>query len=291
MSTPSTDRSQPSNGAARTSGHPARRGRPPGVLRVGLSRGWLEIRTFCREWESVVFTFSLPALILAMFASIFDGMFDMGMPAVDYYLPGLIAMGLMSVSFQTLGTTIASEREHGGLRRLRGTPMPPSAYFVGKTVLVLFLALGQVGLLLGMGWLLFDADLPTTATAWATIAWVFVLGTVGCSLLGIAVSSLARTTQAASTVVVVPFLVLQFTSGIFVPVVALPDWVLAGASLFPLLWMAQGLRGAFFPERMAALEPSGAWDLHLVAVALGAWCVVGLVLTLLTFRWKTRKDG
>ena len=269
----------------------AERGRPPGALRVGLSRGWLEIRTFAREWESVIFTFSLPALILVMFASIFDGLYDMGIPTVDYYLPGLIAMGLMSVSFQTLGTTIASEREYGTLRRLRGTPMPPSAYFIGKTILVLFLALGQLALLLAVAGLFFDATLPTTVEAWTTIAWVFALGTVGCSLLGIAISSLARSVQAASTVVVIPFLLLQFTSGIFVPVMALPDWVLNGASLFPLLWMAQGMRTAFFPDEMAALEPSGAWDPHMVALALGAWCVVGLVLTLLTFRWKSRKDG
>lgn len=267
------------------------RGRPPGALRVGLSRGWMEIRTFAREWESVIFTFSLPALILVMFASIFDGIYDMGIPAVDYYLPGLIAMGLMSVSFQTLGTTIASEREYGTLRRLRGTPMPPSAYFVGKTTLVLFLALGQLAFLLAVAGLFFDATLPTTVEAWTTIAWVFVLGTVGCSLLGIAISSLARSVQAASAVVVVPFLLLQFTSGIFVPVMALPEWVLNGASLFPLLWMAQGMRAAFFPDEMAALEPSGSWDLHMAALALGAWCVVGLALTLLTFRWKTRKDG
>jgi len=260
-------------------------------VRIGLSRGWVEIRAFSREWESLIFTFSLPTLILVLFASIFDGMFDMGMPTVDYYLPGMIAMGLMSVSFQQLGTSIAGEREYGGLRRLRGTPMPPSAYFIGKTVLVVFLSLGQVVLLLGVAALGFGATLPGDAGSWATLAWVLLLGTVACALLGIAMSSLARSAQAASAVVVLPFLILQFTSGIFVPVMALPDWVVTGASLFPLLWMAQGMRAGFFPEEMSALEPGGAWDLPQVALALGAWCVVGLVLTLVTFRWKTRKDG
>lgn len=270
---------------------PASRRRPPGALRVGLSRGRMEIRTFSREWEGVLFTFMLPAVILVLFATVMGGFFDMGMPAVDYFLPGLMAMGLMSVSFQTLGVAIASEREYGMLRRLRGTPMPPSAYFLGKTILVLFLALGQVVLLLGVAHLFFDAALPNTVGAWATIAWVFVLGTVACSLLGIAVSSLARTTQAASAVVTFPFLILQFVSGIFVPVTALPEWLLNLAALFPLLWMAQGMRAGFFPDAMAAFEPSGSWDLPMVALALGIWCVVGLAVTLTTFRWKTRKDG
>ncbi|MFD3684964.1 ABC transporter permease [Nocardiopsis sp. NPDC058631] len=289
MSTGTTPATVPTAPAGSPAAGPARR--LPGPLRIGLSRGWVEIRAFSREWESLIFTFSLPALILVLFASIFDGMFDMGMPAVDYYLPGMIAMGLMSVSFQQLGTSIAGERELGGLRRLRGTPMPPSAYFIGKTVLVAFLSLGQTVLLLGVAALGFDADLPTGADSWTTLAWVLLLGTVSCSLLGIAVSSLARSAQAASGVVVVPFLVLQFTSGVFVPVVALPDWVVTAAGLFPLLWMAQGMRAGFFPDEMAALETGGSWDLPQVALALGAWCVVGLALTLVTFRWKTRKDG
>ena len=290
-SAPETSAASPAESRT-TTVHTGPRDRPPGVLRVGLSRGWMEIRTFSREWEGVLFTFLLPAVILVLFATVMGGLFGTDeMSAVDYFLPGLMAMGLMSVSFQTLGVAIATEREYGGLRRLRGTPMAPSSYFIGKTILVLFLALGQVVLLLGVAGLFFDAALPTSVSAWVTIAWVFLLGTIACSLLGIAISSLARTASAASAVVTFPFLILQFISGIFIPATALPDWILNTAGLFPLLWMAQGMRAGFFPEGMEQFEPSGAWDLHLVALALGTWCVVGLVLTLLTFRWKTRKDG
>ncbi|RKS10552.1 ABC-2 type transport system permease protein [Nocardiopsis sp. Huas11] len=270
---------------------PAASPRLPGPLRVGLARGWMEVREFAREWESVVFTFTLPSLVLLLFGVIFDGAFDADMPAVDFYLPGLIAMGLMSVSFQTLGVGIAVERDRGGLRRLRGTPMPPTAYFLGKTVLVLFLALAQLVLLMGVAALVHGAAMPRDAAAWATMAWVFLLGTVACAMLGTAASSLARNARTASGIVVVPFLVLQFISGIFVPIMVLPGWVVDVASLFPLKWMAQGMRAAFYPDQMRVLEPSGGWDLPMVALALGAWCVVGLVLTLATFRWKTRKDG
>jgi ABC-2 type transport system permease protein len=283
MSTDTT----PASGAARSALPP----RLPGPLRVGLSRGWLEVREFAREWESVVFTFTLPALVLLLFGVIFEGTFDAAMPAIDFYLPGMIAMALMSVSFQTLGTGIAVERDRGALRRLRGTPMPPTAYFLGKTVLVLFLALAQLVLLLGVAVVVHGAAMPRDAAAWATTAWVFLLGTVACALLGTAVSSLARNARTASGIVVVPFLILQFISGIFVPVMVLPGWVLDVASLFPLKWMAQGMRAAFYPDAMRALEPSAEWDLPMVALVLGAWCVVGLALTLATFRWKTRKDG
>jgi ABC-2 type transport system permease protein len=266
----------------------------PGAVRVGASRGIHEIREFFREWETVVFTFCLPALILLLFSSIFDGVIDTSaeMSATEFYLPGLVAMGLMSVSFQNLGIGIANERVNGTLRRLRGTPMPAAAYFVGKTVLVSLLAVGQVAVLLGISGLVYGADLNLGAQNWATVAWVLALGTVSCTFLGIAISSMARSVQAASGIVVVPFLALQFLSGIFVPIAVLPGWAVHVASLFPLKWMAQGMRAAFYPDQAAEwLEPSGAWDLHLVAGALGVWCVVGLVLCLLTFRWKTAKDG
>ncbi|MDS1272235.1 ABC transporter permease [Lipingzhangella sp. LS1_29] len=266
----------------------------PGTLRVGVSRSWLEIREFFREWETVLFTFAFPTLILLLFSAIFADM-DQGpqihMQATEFYLPGLIAMALMSVSFQTLGVGIATERDNGTLRRLRGTPMPPAAYFLGKTGMVLLLALGQLILLLGVARIGYGADLPVQLGDWLTITWVFVLGTVACSLLGIACSSLARSARGASVIVIVPFLVLQFFSGVFIPVQALPDWVVNVAAVFPLKWMAQGMRSAFYPESAAALEPSGAWDLHLVLAVLAVWCVVGVILCLLTFRWKTAKDG
>lgn len=267
--------------------------RLPGALRLGASRGWLEAREFFREWEAVVFTFSLPTLLLVLFSAIFGGLMDpsVELSATEFYLPGLIAMGLMSVSFQNLGITIANERTNGVLRRLRGTPMPPAAYFIGKTVLIFLLAAGQVALLLLIARLFYGARLPVDAQAWLTFTWVLALGTVACALLGIAMSSLARSVQSATGIVVVPFLVLQFLSGIFVPIGVLPDWVVTVGSLFPLKWMAQGMRAVFYPEGGEVMEPTGSFDLHLVAGALGIWCVVGLVLCLLTFRWKTARDG
>lgn len=265
--------------------------RLPSTLRVGLSRGWLDIREFFREWETVFFTFSLPTLFLVLFAAIFEGLVEADMSAAAYYLPGLVAMGLMSVSFQTLGIGVAVERSNGTLRWLRGTPMPPAAYFLGKTLLVLALAVGQVALLLGVAIVLYGVDLPTDATSWFTFTWVLVLGTSGCALLGLIVSGLVRSARAAQAVVVVPFLALQFFSGIFVPVAALPTWVVEVAALFPLKWMAQGMRSVFYPEPAAALEPAGAWELPLASGVLGVWCVAGLVLCLLTFRWRTAKDG
>jgi ABC-2 type transport system permease protein len=60
------------------------------------------------------------------------------------------------------------------------------------------------------------------------------------------------------------------------------------AAIFPLKWMAQGLRSVFLPDALAAVEPAGSWELGRTALVLAAWCVAGLVLCVATFRWQDR---
>jgi ABC-2 type transport system permease protein len=70
-----------------------------------------------------------------------------------------------------------------------------------------------------------------------------------------------------------------------------PGWLQDIAAVFPVKWLAQGLRSVFLPEGMAAQEPAGSWELGRVALVLTAWCVVGLLLCIRTFRWQDRGDG
>ena len=63
-------------------------------------------------------------------------------------------------------------------------------------------------------------------------------------------------------------LVLQFISGVYLQFTQLPEWMQNIASLFPLKWMAQGMRSVFLPEDFEALEQNGSWDLAWVAIAL-----------------------
>ncbi|MFD7611162.1 ABC transporter permease [Streptomyces sp. NPDC059828] len=264
----------------------------PGTWALGLSRGALELKQFIRKRDAVIFTFAFPVVFLVLFASIFsDDVPEAGVSASQLYAAGMVAAGIMSTSFQSLGISIAIERDEKVLRRLRGTPMPPAAYFLGKVWMVLVTGIAETAVLLLVGATLFDLDLPTTAAKWLAFGWIFVLGITGCALLGIAISSLPRSGSTASSVVVLPFLILQFISGVYIPVGTIPSWLLDISSFFPLKWMCQGFRGIFLPESAAVLEPAGGWEFGRIALVLGAWCIGGLVLCLLTFRWKSRRDG
>lgn len=264
---------------------------PIGVVPVGLSRVRLELTAFFREKDSLIWTLLYPVVLLAIFGSVFDEEIAPGVSFSQYFLAAMIATGLMLVSFQQLAIGIALERDDGTLKRLEGTPMPRASYFVGKVGMVLVTAVLQIALLLTVGATMFDIALPTDATSWATFAWVSVLGITSGSLLGIAYSSVPRSGKSAAAVVTPPLLILQFISGVFFIFTELPTWMQGVASLFPLRWMAQGMRSVFLPDSFATAEAGGDWQLGLVAIVLVAWTIGGLVLALTTFRWRRRDDG
>lgn len=261
----------------------------PSAPGVGLSRGGLEVKQFFRTKDQVIFTFAFPPLILVLLGSVFNQDYPGGVSAGQVFTASMVAAGIVSTSFVNLGIGVALDREDGTLKRLRGTPMPPTSYFIGKVVLVAVASVAEAVLLLAVGTAMFDVALPTDPARWITFTWVFALSVICCSLLGIAVSSMARNAQSAGAVTNLPYIALLFMSGVYIAVAALPEWMLRVGSLFPIKWSAQGFRSVFLPESMEAQEAAGSWELGTTALVLGAWCVIGLVLCLTTFRWSNRR--
>jgi len=257
-------------------------------LVLGASRGGLEIRQFLRGRESVVFTMVFPVMLMVIFGAIFKQQIAPGVRFTQYFVTGMIAAGLLSTGFQSLAIQIPIERDRGTLKRLRGTPMPRSAYFIGKVLMVLAIGVAETAILLTVAVSFYGVSLPRTADKWLTLGWVSLLGITACTLCGIAFSSVARSGRGAPAVVTPVALVLQFISGVFFVFTELPKPMQQVASVFPLKWMCQGMRSVFLPESFASREAAGSWELGRVALVLGVWCVGGLILCLLTFRWTDR---
>ncbi len=262
----------------------------PGVWPLGLARGGVEVKAFFRDKMAVAFIFGLPSILLVLLGSIFGGQAAArGVTVGQLFTAGMIAGGIMATTFQYLAIGIATEREDGMLKRLSGTPMPRSAYFMGKVIQVMVCTVAETVLLMAVGVAFYHLHLPSSPGRWWTFAWVFLLGTAACSLLGIAASSLPRSAASAAPVISLPFTVLQFISGVYVPFNDVPGWMKDVASLFPLKWMGQGMRSVFLPEHAAALEPAGVWEHGRTALVLAIWIVAGLVLCTKTFRWQSRR--
>jgi ABC-2 type transport system permease protein len=262
----------------------------PSAIDIGVARTGIEVLQFFRRRDSLVFTFAFPLILLFIFGSVFSDDIVPGVSFTQYFTAGMLASGVVLSSFQSMAIAIAIERDDGTLKRLRGTPMPPIAYFLGKIGVVLVTSVVQSAILLVIGALAFNLNLPSDPTLWLRFVWVFVLGTAAGTVLGIAYSSVARSSNSAAAVVSPVVIVLQFVSGVFFVFTDLPGWMQAIGSVFPLKWLAQGMRSVFLPASFAHSEAAHSWQLPQTALILAAWTVVGLVLCLRTFRWQ-RKDG
>ncbi len=264
----------------------------PSAWRAARARGITELRVFFRDASTVGFIVTLPAILLVLLASIFGPQTASAGSEVtvgQLYTAGLVAGGIAATSFQYLGISVAIEREGGQLRRLAATPMPRTAYFAGKVIQVLVCSVAETALLLAVGVAFYHVQLPGQPARWLTFAWVFLLGSGACAITGIAVSSVARRGTGAAPLVSLVLTVLEFISGVFVvPLTSVPAPLRDVAAVFPLRWLASGMRSVFLPASAARLEPSGHWNLGLTALVLLAWIAGGLVVCARTFRWQPR---
>ena len=152
----------------------------PGTLPGALARSRVELRSFFRNWQSLVFTMALPVLMLLVFGAVFTGK----LPGTDtdyrlLFVSGIIAAGVMSTSFQSLAISVSLDRENGLIRRLAASPMPKAAYFIGITVKTIVTTLIETAILVVLGMVLYGLPMPSDAGRWLTFAWVVLLGLLG----------------------------------------------------------------------------------------------------------------
>lgn len=241
------------------------------------------------------FTFLFPLIFLMIFSVAFSntsfGQTATGakVTAAEFYLPAMLAAGLLLSGLQNMSIDIATEKSDGTLKRLGGSPLPVFSYFIGKIGQVIVTGILQSALLVVVAATIFGVALPADPARWLTFAWVFLLGVSTCAVLGIALSALPRSGKSATAVIIPITLILQFISGVYLSFSQLPEWLQNFASIFPLKWLAQGMRSVFLPDSFKSLEMGGTWNLGGVVIATAIWLVVGLVACRLTFRW-IRKD-
>jgi ABC-2 type transport system permease protein len=262
----------------------------PGLLRASAARSSVELKSFFRNKQSLVFTMCFPVLLLLVFGAIFSGKVEgTDTDFRQVFMAGIIAAGVMSTAFSGLAISVAIERDTGTIRRLALTPMPKSAYFIGKLVRVVVTTLLETALLIGIAVSAFGLPLPSGPERWLTLVWCLALGTAACGLAGFAYTALIPNSRSAPAVVTPVFMVLQFISGVFFPFNSLPSWMQETAALFPVKWMAQGFRSVFLPDSFTAVEPAGTWELSRIALVLALWAIGGLMVTALTFGWRGKR--
>jgi ABC-2 type transport system permease protein len=184
----------------------------------------------------------------------------------------------MSATFTSLAYNLTTLRERGILKRLRGTPLPPSAYFAGLTGNAVANAFLQLGLVIVAGNVLFGVAWPTE---WLSLLVFAAVGVVCFASLGVALSHAIPNPESAPAYVNAVFLPQILIAGVFYDEKDAPQFIRDIAEVLPLKHLIDGLSGAM-------VHGEGLAD-HLTALlVLGIWAVVGVVIAVRGFSWEAR---
>ncbi|MFJ2442477.1 ABC transporter permease [Streptomyces sp. NPDC087658] len=259
--------------------------------RAGLLRGRIELRHFLRNPKEMFG--HLSNVVVALLLSVYLNGHVPGtqIPMGHLVIAGFAAYLLFQVGLFNLPQMLVTEREEGALLRLRATPGGIPAYLIAKCLLVIGMAVGNLVLLLAATALLTDGPLPHGPGDWLTLLWVTMLGLLAVVPLGAAIGAVLPNPREALALIMLPTIALLMTSGAVFPITSLPVPVQQVASVFPLKWMAQGLRSALLPDAARAAEATGSWELPTVALVLTAWAVLGFLLAIPLLRRAARRES
>ncbi len=256
------------------------------MIEMGLHLSGYDLRAFARNRQLQFFTLVLPVLFLVIFASVFGGGGSTTQVAGGqistsvYYVPGIIALGVIAACFGNLVASVTAQRERGVLKRRRATPVPAAAVIAGRVLTAVGTAVVMAAVLLGIGWAAYGAHLPgRTALAFTVTV---VVGAASFCCLGYALTSVIRNEDAALPTTTALTLPLYFISGVFVAVAALPRWLANVGEIFPVRHLADALLIAYNPHTTGL----GFAGLDLLIVA--GWGAAGFLIAVRTFSWLPR---
>jgi ABC-2 type transport system permease protein len=260
------------------------------AVRLDLRRGWFEFVQSVRSTQDqgfYLFTAFLAVGYLFLRRNTEVEGTDLLVPSVALpsILGALIAFGVVIGPAYAL----AMEKEDGTLLRHKAVPHGLAGYFTGQLVFQTLSLLPQMLVILIPSFLLFD-DLMDGSSGWLTVAWVLLLGLLAALPIGMIIGALVPSTQKVGTWGMLPIMVLAGISGIFYPIQQLWGWVQVVAQIFPMYWLGLGMRSAFLPDAAAALEVGGSWRTLETVLVLGAWAVVGALVTPRVLRRMARRS-
>ena len=253
--------------------------------------GWLgklrrqvgyDLLVFRRNPASMFFTIAMPLMFLVIFISLFgNGELENGARVATLYVPGILAMAIISSTMMNLASIMTSRRERGMLKRLRGTPLPPWVFVLAEGLAGAVLASLMTIVIVAVGRILFGVSLNVYGVP--TLLISVVLGAVVFSVLGLAFTTIISSEEAAPAITNGVMLPLFFISDVYIQGDSVPGWAQSIATFFPVRHLAHALRDSFNPF---VTETSWPWMNWLV---LALWGAFGALVTVRFFRWTPRR--
>jgi ABC-type multidrug transport system permease subunit len=194
---------------------------------------------------------------------------------VDWLIPGLLGMNIMSTGMWGIGFSIVQARMRKLLKRLVASPMHKRDYLLAQMFArLLFLGL-EVGLLVGFGVLVLG--MPVRGS-WLTIAALALVGALSFAGLGLLVASRARSFEAISGLLNLLMVPMWIFSGVFFSSANFPQVVQPAIRVLPLTALNNSMRAVM-------LEGATMWAVAPDVAIVAAWGLVAFVIALKIFRW------
>jgi len=227
-----------------------------------------------RRSEAVLVSLGIPLLVEVFFSLLHVFPAPRGVPEVDFVVPSVLALAVMSTAMVSLGLATSFERSYGVLKRLGTTPLRPAELLGAKTASVLAVEVVQMAVLVPVGFALGWSPAGGVAGGLAA-AGALVLGTAAFAALGL---FLAGTLRAEVNLGLINglYLVLLLVSDMVIPLDRMPSALADVARILPSTALAQLVHAALGTTG-TALEP---W------IVLIAWVVVISALAARFFRWE-----
>ncbi|MFC0432387.1 ABC transporter permease [Kutzneria buriramensis] len=258
------------------------------AIRIGLASGRIELRhVFTTPTELA--SFFLPGLVFMVVLTFLRSVpvSGGGLSYGALMLASMIGSGLLTMGMTLMTSSLAADREDGGLLRAKALPNGMTAYLIGKTVLVSGATLSTALIMLVYALLLFDVT-PPGPGGWLVLVLVLLVGLVATLLIGAVLGALFPNPRVAA-VISIPMLALTAISGILFPITVLPAWVQWIAQVFPMYWLGLGVRSSLLPDSALAVEIGHSWRTWETFGVLGAWVVLGLLLAPPVLRRMARR--
>jgi ABC-2 type transport system permease protein len=238
---------------------------------------------FWRNRESAFFTFLLPIIFFLIFGSVYgDDTLKDGHTHVKgaaFLEAGMIGYGVAATAFAGLAITLVIRREAGVLKRVRGTPLPPTTYLVATLLSTMVVFALQTALILVMGRVLYGVRWPDLP---GSLLLTLALGAAAFAALGLAITGLVRSAEGSSAVVNAVYLPMAIISGTFFSQSGYPHFLRVIADVLPLTYFTQ-------LSRDVMLHGHEFWHSPGPVLWVAGWGAVGLVIAIATFHWEPRE--
>ncbi len=234
----------------------------------------LELRTLLRNGEQLLLTLIIPVLLLLAFGR--EDLINVGGGSrIDFVVPGILALAVLSTAFTSQAIGTGFERRYGVLKRLGASPLSRQGLIAAKTITVLTVELVQFALVLAVGSLLGWRPAASPAAA----LWVPLLLLAGTAAFSGLALLMAGTLRAEATLAAANLLYLiQLGLGaVLFPLTRFPAAVRPLLKLLPAGALSDGLR--------SVLAHSGGLPVMDLLV-LSAWAVAAIAIAARTFRWE-----